>query len=249
MGLAVRVIPTLLKRGDKLVKGRQFSADRVVGHVMQAAKVHQARGVDELIIIDVDAHANGGPDLAAIAKLTEDCFMPLTVAGGVTSVSDVAGLLRAGADKVAVCSCAPIIDECSSRFGCQAMVAAIDYKGEQAMTRNGKMSLPRPHGYDTIRPETVALWLESIGAGEILLTSIEREGMMCGYDLEMIERVSNLVSIPVIAHGGCSGPDDMLRAIDAGASAVAAGALFQFTDWTPLGCSRWLAEHGVEARI
>jgi cyclase len=236
MALAVRIIPTLLARGSKLVKGRRFSADRVVGHVQQAARVHQARGVDELCILDVAATPEGrGPDFAAIEALTVACFMPLTVGGGVRSVEDVEGLLRAGADKVCVKTAywrrREFVSECAERWGSQAIVAALDVSG--------------PY------PDVVAVSADMAkrGAGEILLTSIDREGTMEGYDIELIRTVAKAVDIPVIAHGGCSGPKDMLEAINAGASAVAAGALFQFTDHTPRSCALWLSQHGVEVRL
>ena len=235
MGLAVRIIPTLLAKGTRLVKGRQFSADRVVGHVQQAATVHQTRGVDELIVLDVTASKEGrGPDCEAVERLTAACFMPITVGGGVRSCNDVAALLHAGADKVSVKTAwdadPGLLWELSGRFGCQAIVAAVDTDD---------------HATAILR----AAQAECMGAGEILLTSIMREGTMQGYDTEMIKHVCDTVSIPVIAHGGCSGPDDMLAAIKAGASAVAAGALFQFTDHTPRSCAEWLADQGVEVRL
>ena len=241
MGLAVRIIPTLLKRGAHLVKGKRFSADRVVGHVEQAARIHQARGVDELIILDIDATPSGrGPDFAAIESLTAKCFMPLTVGGGVRSIADVEDLLRAGADKVAIRTLIDkepdTVERICRRFGCQAIVAAVDYENR----------IP------TLAAGTTPIWctfLEAIGVGEILLTCVEAEGTMSGYDTNMIEAVVAQVDCPVIAHGGCSGPEDMLKAIQAGASAVAAGALFQFTDHTPQSCAKWLAEHGVEVRV
>lgn len=250
MGLAVRIIPTLLKRGSNLVKGQRFSGDRVVGHVQQAARIHQARGVDELIILDLDATPTGrGPDLKAIRELTEHCFMPLTVGGGVKTIDDAKRLLDAGADKIAICSHPLSIEPIASRIGCQAIVAALDAKNGGTYLFGGTREMqPRP-GYDCAPPAAIAQCYEEDGAGEILLTAIGREGTMLGYDLDLIRAVSQAVSIPVIANGGCSGPEDMLLAIEAGASAVAAGALFQFTDWTPLGCAHWLAEHAVEVRV
>lgn len=241
MGLAVRIIPTLLAKGSKLVKGRRFSADRVVGHVQQAARVHQARGVDELCILDVAATPEGrGPDFAAIEALTAECFMPLTVGGGVRSVEDVEGLLRAGADKVCVKTAywrrRDFVSECASKFGSQAIVVSLDAPSDDPDVVRGAI-------------ECVAVGMAKRGAGEILLTSIDREGTMEGYDIELIRAVASVVDIPVIAHGGCSGPEDMLAAIKAGASAVAAGALFQFTEHTPRSCAQWLAGQGIEVRL
>jgi cyclase len=232
--LAKRIIPTLLKRGDALVKGERFNGWRTVGHVEQAARIHQARVVDELCILDIAATPEGrGPDLKAIERLTADCFMPLTVGGGVRTIEDVDGLLRAGADKVSIHTraCSGVVEEAASRFGSQAVVVAIDLMGE------------------CDAGAAVAREMEARGAGEILLTSMAREGTMEGYDLDLIRAVSSAVDIPVVAHGGCSGPADMLAAIRAGASAVAAGALFQFTDHTPRSCAQFLQANGVEVRL
>ena len=172
-----------------------------------------------------------GPDFAAIRKLTEECFMPLTVGGGVRSVEDVKGLLDAGADKVAIKTNIDVGYDAAKRYGSQALVAVMD-------------ELPPYHLCDDV----ACAWAD-LGYGEILLTSIEREGTMEGYDLELIHLVANVVDIPVIAHGGCSGYEDMYNAIQAGASAVAAGALFQFTDCTPRGAAEYLSSKGVEVRL
>ena len=248
MGLAHRVIPTVLCRGRHLVKGRQFSANRVVGHAAQAVRIHNQRGVDELVLLDIGATPEGrGPDLELVRELSEACFMPLAVGGGVRSVEDVRALLRAGADKVVIGTGAytvpDLVADCAEYFGGQCIVMSIDVLGgNTVMTHCGK------HGYNH-SPEYTADWAARYGAGEILLTSIDREGTMHGYDLELIRAVSTAVAIPVVANGGCSGPQDMAAAIRAGASACAAGALFQFSDVTPRDCARHLAEHGIEARI
>lgn len=248
MGLAVRVIPTLLARGHQLVKGERFQSWRSVGHVQQAVKIHQARGVDELIVLDIAATPAGrGPDFAFIEQLTEECFMPVTVGGGVRSVNDVKRLLACGADKVAIgtaiCKVGFILRDCADKFGSQAIVAAVDvgYGGTTMIACGAE--------HWSHSAVEFATFCTDHGAGEILLTSIDREGTMQGYDLDLIRAVAEAVSIPVIAHGGCSGPMDMAKAVHAGASAVAAGALFQFTDWTPRGCAEYLAANGVEARV
>lgn len=233
MGLAVRVIPTLLADGARLVKGRSFGPTRVVGHVQQAARLHQARGVDELVVLDVSAQRQErGPDCAAVASLTASCFMPLAVGGGVRHVQDVEALLRAGADKVVVKTWWGMLPEMAARFGRQALVASLDYRDDQR--------------------DQVADWarlLERAGAGEIMLTSVAREGTMEGYDLPTIAAVADAVGVPVVARGGCSGAADALAAVRAGASAVGIGALFQFTDETPASVARYLADAGVEVRL
>ncbi len=237
MGLAHRIIPTFLVKGETLVKGKQFSGDRVVGHAYQAIMVQAARGVDEVCVLDITATREGrGPNLKLVERLAEGLFAPLSVGGGVRSVADVRELLKVGADKVVIRSAGVrLMAEASPIFGCQALVAALDICG-----------LTGPNGFDWV---AAAKRWEAAGAGEILLTSMAREGTLSGYDLEIIRDVSAAVSVPVIAHGGCSGYEDMRAALEAGASAVAAGALFQFTDCTPKGAARYLASRGLEARL
>lgn len=231
MSLAHRVIPTLLARGDQLVKGKQFQSWRSIGHVAQAAKIYAARAADEIILLDISATPEGrGPNLALVEKVAKDFFTPLTVGGGVRSVQDVRDLFNAGADKVAIKTNMAIIPEASAKFGKQAIVAAVDH-------------------VDGYWARESALSVQALGAGEILLTSVDREGEMSGYDIEAIRAVSAAVDVPVIAHGGCSGFQDMVDAIRAGASAVAAGALFAFTDATPKEAARYLKANNIEARV
>lgn len=252
--LATRVIPALLQRGATLVKGKRFESWRSVGHVRQAVRIHNARGVDELIYLDIGATPEGrGPDFAMVEQLAKDCYMPLTVGGGVRSVEDVRQLLARGADKVAICTAimdvVHIIKDCADRFGSQAIVAAVDYAGQPAQVTVGCGRRPLETDGIATAPSTWARMCQQYGAGEILLTSIDREGTMEGYDLELIRAVSAAVDIPVIAHGGCSGYPDMAEAIRAGASAVAAGALFQFSDATPKEAATYLHQVGIEARV
>lgn len=246
MPLAHRIIPTLLVRGRQLVKGKAFDSWRSVGLAAQAARIHQGRGVDELVLLDIAATKEGrGPDLTLVADLSEVCFMPLAVGGGVRTVEDVRALLRAGADKVVLGELAnelTTMRSISNAVGRQAIVAAIDVgKDGMSRTRNGT--------YPWSDAVTACVLAEQWGAGEIMLTSIEREGAMEGYDLDLIRRVSEAVGIPVIAHGGCGSYAHMVEAIDAGASAVAAGSLFLFTEATPAGAAAYLAQHGHETRI
>lgn len=231
--LAKRVIPTMLCRGRTLVKGERFKGDRSVGHVMQAAKIHAMRGVDELCILDIGATAEGrGPDLDMVRELSEGCFIPITVGGGVKSLDDIDALLRAGADKVCIHSGRGVIPAASQRFGKQAIVYSLDFGA-------------RPNHKALVN---AAKSFEEFGAGEILLQSEDRDGTMQGYDLDVIRQVSAAVNIPVIASGGCSDYRDMLNAFKAGASACAVGALFQFTDATPRGAAQFLKANGVEVR-
>lgn len=239
--LAHRVIPIVLHRGHQVVKGERFNSWRSVGHVMQAIMTYQQRGVDELVLLDIAATPEGrGPDFAMVEELSAELFCPLTVGGGVRSVEDVQQLLKVGADKVSICTAAfesaELIRRCADRFGSQAIVLAVDYKDERLWSHCGTHSW-KEHA------ETVS------GFGEMLLTAIDREGTTQGYDLDLIRAVSAAVDVPVIANGGCSGYEDMAAAIKAGASAVAAGALFTFTDATPREAALYLQKQGIEARV
>lgn len=251
--LAKRIIPTLLYRGEQLVKGERFDSWRSVGHIQQAARIYAARGVDELCILDIGATPEGrGPDLDLVARIAEGNFTPLTVGGGVRTVDDVGALLRAGADKVAIGTGAfgrgSFLQEVTQKFGSQAVMVSIDVKGGCIATHCGR-NVWRANVESSVAIVTQAICAGKNGAGEILLTSIDREGTMQGYDLDLIHAVSEAVSIPVIAHGGAGSYEHMLQAIAAGADAVAAGALFQFTDATPRGAAEYLQERGVEVRL
>jgi cyclase len=245
--LAKRVIPTMLVKGRTLVKGQKFAGDRSVGHAKQAAMVNARRGVDELCILDIAATAEGrGPDLGLITELSEGVFIPITVGGGVRTIPQIDELLRAGADKIAICTAAQekpdFIRRASDRFGAQALVGCVDVRGGFATVRCGGVVM----SFDAV---AWAKRLVDDGVGEILLTCVDRDGTMEGYDLELIKAVSEAVDVPVIASGGCAGYADMVLAIRAGADAVAAGALFQFSDCTPKGAAMYLRGEGMEARV
>lgn len=247
--LKTRIIPTLLCRGRELVKGERFNSWRRVGTVMQAARVHQMRGVDELLLLDIDATVSGrGPDFDLIRDLTDECFMPITIGGGVRCVEDIQELLAAGADKVALNTTAfenpPLILEASRRFGAQAIVVSIDHAQDGTVAIK---SGTKPTSRDAVG---WAIGAAYCGAGEIILSSIDRDGTMTGYDRTLIEKVSSAVSIPVIASGGCAGYADMAAILESTeAHAVAAGALFQFTDATPRGAAEYLADKGFAVRL
>lgn len=243
MGLATRIIPTVLHRRGRMVKGRGFRADRIVGHAMQASRIYASRNIDELVLLDVD-QGESEPDYAMVAQLSDKCFFPLAVGGRVRSVDHVRSLLFAGADKVVICTGAAespsLIAECARRFGSQAVVCAVDVRDGVAYASGGSVAI----GHCTD-------WLAECvraGAGEILLQSIERDGTMEGYDLDLIDDCARRVPVPLVASGGCSGYDDMLQAIYTGADAVAAGALFLFSDSTPAGAARYLAGKGIDVR-
>ncbi|MEQ1534302.1 MAG: imidazole glycerol phosphate synthase cyclase subunit [Burkholderiaceae bacterium] len=250
--LKVRVIPTLLWKQFGLVKGVGFDSWRRVGPVLPAIKVYNQREVDELVLVDIVAHlSEDDPDFESIDEFGQDCFVPLAVGGGITRIEQVQRLLRAGADKVSLNTASyarpELVTEIARRHGAQCVVASIDVRtnssgGWQCFSHAGL----KPTGRE------VCEWareLESRGAGEILITSIERDGTLHGYDLALIEAVVGAVKIPVIASGGAGTYQHMVKAVtQAGASAVAAASMFHFTEQTPAGAKAALAAAGVPVR-
>lgn len=249
--LKVRVIPTLLWKNFGLVKGVGFDSWRRVGPVLPAIKVYNQREVDELVLVDITLHGSGDdPDFESVADFGEDCFVPLAVGGGITSIDQVRRLLRAGADKVCVNTAAyatpDLVGDIADRFGVQCVVASIDVRTQGNGWRCYSHAGSRPTGYDVVQ---WACELEDRGAGEILITSIDRDGTMEGYDLALIEAVASVVKIPVIASGGAGNYRHMVDAVtQAGASAVAAASMFHFTEQTPAGAKAALAEAGIPIR-
>lgn len=246
MTLARRVIPIVLARGQQAVKGKAFDSWRSVGQLRQAIRVYALREVDEVILLDIGATPAGrGPDYNFVREFAGEWFSPVCVGGGVTNLEHIRQLLANGADKVSINSAAVwqpgLINEAATRFGSQAIVVSIDVKNGTVHTDCGKV--------DTgIDPVKFAIELETRGAGEILLNAIERDGTLSGYDLDLVESVSGAVSIPVIACGGAGSYEHMKQALDAGAHAVAASALWHFTDATPAGAADFLAAHGIPVR-
>lgn len=250
--LKVRLMPTLLYKDVGLVKGVRFDSARRVGALMQAVKVYEMRGVDELVFLDITATSAGRrPDFELVDDFADECFMPLTVGGGVRSVEDVTELLARGADKVAVNTAAvtdpELISRIATRFGSQCAVVSIDAKrvdgGYRVFTHSGQ----EPTDLD---PVTLAMRAEALGAGEILLTSIDQDGTLEGYDIELVRAVADAVSIPVIASGGAGTYEHMHSALTEGhASALASAAMYHFTQATPLEAKRFLRDRGVNVRL
>ncbi len=253
MSLKIRVMPTLLYKDLGLVKGKGFNSWRRTGSIMQAIKVYNMREVDELIFVDVTATGQERePDFECVDEIADECFMPLTVGGGIRSVDDVRRLLMVGADKIAINSAAvenpQIITDIAKRFGAQCVVVSIDYRKHddgryEVFTHSGKHAT----GLD---PVEWAKKAASCNAGEILLTSIERDGTMTGYDVELTKAVSEAVNVPVIASGGAGEYEHMAAVIkDGKADAVAAAAMYHFTERTPLEAKRYLREQGFNVRF
>ncbi|MBU0910037.1 MAG: imidazole glycerol phosphate synthase cyclase subunit [Proteobacteria bacterium] len=251
--LKVRIIPTLLYKNFGLVKGISFDSWRRVGSALQTIMVYSMREVDELIFLDITATGEQrDPDFEVVDDLADDCFMPLTVGGGIQTIDHVRQLLMMGADKVAINTGAvrnpQLIKDIANRFGSQCAVVSIDYKTHangvhEIFTHSGT----RATG---LSPVTFAQQAEEMGAGEILLTSIDRDGTMQGYEPDCLRQVSKSVSIPVIASGGAGNAEDMYLAIDRGkASAVAAASIFHFTEQTPLEMKHYLRGKNIPVRL
>ncbi len=226
--LMTRVMPCLLLKDDRLVKTIQFKDPKYVGDPVNAVKIYNEKEVDELVVLDISATAeNRKPPFEMIAQIADECFMPLTYGGGIRDLEDIRRLFALGVEKAVINTHAVerpnFITEASDVFGSQAILVSIDAKkkpqgGYEVRTRGGRDAT----GLD---PVAFARLMEQKGAGEILLTSIDQDGAMAGYDLELIRRVTGAIHVPLIACGGAGELAHLKQAVDAGASAVAAGSM------------------------
>ena len=250
--LAKRIIPCLDVKDGRVVKGVRFVDLRDAGDPVEAAIAYDAQGADELVFLDITAsHEARDIMLDVVRRTAEGIYMPLTVGGGIRSVDDVRRLLRAGADKVSLNTAAlarpDVIREAAERFGSQCIVVAIDARKQgdrwAVYTHGGR----RPADRDAVAWAQEAL---ALGAGEILLTSMDRDGTKDGYDLELTRAVSEAVTVPVIASGGAGSLEHFHEALtDGRADAALAASLFHFGTHTIAETKRYLAERGVEVRL
>lgn len=248
--LKTRIIPCLTIKDLRLVKSVQFGEHRNIGSYIAAARVFNARDVDELIFLDIDGRRTG-LKFKLLEEVTKECFMPLTLGGGVNTIEDMRLLLKTGADKIAINTAAienpEFISESASIFGSQCVVVSIDVR------RVNDMFEVFGHNGVAATGRSALHWAkeaEKRGAGEIFLTSIDHDGMMNGYDVELIREVSRAVRIPVIACGGAGNLDDFVSVIkEGGASASAAASIFQYTQVTPQNIRQHLADAGIETRV
>ena len=250
--LKIRIIPILLLKENRCVKGKQFKDFIDTGNPTTAAKVYDSQKADELIFIDISRDREHRKKLYEIILQTaEECFMPFTVGGGIVDVEEIRKFLELGADKVSINTAAVenpnLIKEGAERFGSQCVVVAIDVKKTESgkyevYTRNGI----KPTGLD---PVDWAKEAKALGAGEILLTSIDKEGMRTGYDLELTAKVADALNIPVIANGGVGTTQDLAEGIKLGhASAVAASSIYHFTDQSTIKARGHMKEAGLNVR-
>lgn len=259
MSVTVRVIPCLDVDNGRVVKGVNFQGLRDAGDPVELAKRYDAEGADELTFLDVSASKDGrGTMLEVVRRTADQVFIPLTVGGGVRSEEDVDALLRAGADKVSVNSSAiarpELLSELSRRFGAQCIVLSVDARrvadpdperfpsGFEVTTHGGTKSA----GIDAVD------WArrgETLGVGEILLNSMDGDGTKAGFDIELIEKVRAVVSIPVIASGGAGTAEHFPPAVQAGADAVLAASIFHFGEVSIREVKQSMAQAGLEVRL
>lgn len=226
-----RVIARLdIKPPNKLVKGIQLEGLRPVGDPHEYAIRYYRQGADELLCMDVDASLDGRCGISDLVRRTSDgVFIPLTVGGGVRSIDDIRSLVAAGADKVAINTGAirnpGFITEAARQFGSQAVVVAIEYNGSLCFTDCGRE-------HTGVNPYDWAMEAVDRGAGELILTSIERDGTKRGFDLDMVARLAGRVRVPIVVHGGCGSPEHVTQAFAAGADAVAVASVLHYNKFT-----------------
>ncbi len=257
MTLKARVIPCLDVKDGRVVKGVNFVDLIDAGDPVEAAKAYDAAGADELCFLDITASSDNRETIFdVVARTAEQCFMPLTVGGGVRAVGDIRKLLLAGADKVSINSAAvanpEFVAEAADKFGDQCIVVAIDAKkaseeGEtdrwEIFTHGGR----RPTGIDAVE---FARRVVDLGAGEILLTSMDRDGTKAGYDIALTRAIADAVHVPVIASGGVGTLQDLVEGVrDGHASAVLAASIFHFGTYSIGEAKRFMAEAGLPMRL
>ena len=252
-----RVIPCLDVADGRVVKGTRFLDLVDAGDPPELAERYAREGADELVYLDISAAPEGrGTLLDIVERTARRAFIPLTVGGGVRSVEDMRDVLRAGADKVSLNTRAvedpELVRRCAARFGSQAVVVAIDARrvppgatvpsGFEVVVRGGR----EPVGLDAL------VWAQraaALGAGELLVTSIDRDGTGSGFDTELLRSISSLVTVPVIASGGAAGPDDFVAAVrDGGADAVLAAGIFHRREWSIAAVKAAMAAAGLPVR-
>jgi len=251
--LKKRIIPCLDVDKGRVVKGINFLNLKDAGDPVEQAKIYSDNGADELCFLDITAsHENRSILLDKVSQTANSCLIPLTVGGGIKNIDDIKNLLRSGADKVSINTAAVLnpdfIRQSSVKFGSQCIVVAIDVKkinnGKwEVFTHGGRKST----GIDALK---YSRQVENLGAGEILLTSMDKDGTKTGYDLDLIKNVSNSVSIPVIASGGVGNLDHLYQGLEIGkASAVLAASVFHYGNFSIMDAKKFLFNKGILVRL
>jgi cyclase len=244
-----RVIPCVLLKDWQLVKSINFESYRTIGHPTSTARIYNSRNVDELIVLDIDASFNtDGINIEIIRDIADECFMPLTIGGGIQTIDDIKKVLNAGADKVAINTAAldnlSFVSKASKFFGSQCIVCSIDVK----KTNTYKVFSKR-EGLIDVDPLSLAEQYQNYGAGEILLTSVDKDGSTDGYDIDLIKLFKDKLKIPIILNGGMGSPKHAIDAIQNGADAIAAAHIFHFSRYTPNDIKNTLNNSGIPVRL
>lgn len=249
----IRILPTVLFNDFSIVKGENFESWRIVGNLVQIVKIYSLREVDELIFFDISASKkNKKIDFRLVDEFADHCFMPLTVGGGISSIEDIEKLLKVGADRVAINTQAflnpDLIKSSVSKFGSQCIIVGIDYKKND----KGKNEVYIKSGSISTKVDLFD-YLEKIkllNPGEIILTSINHDGTMKGYDIETFIKAKEILNIPIIASGGCGNYQHMADLLEkCSISALSAASMYHFTEQTPLGAKKFLKKKGFKVRL
>ena len=259
MSLAKRIIPCLDVDNGRVVKGVQFVDIRDAGDPVEIARRYNEQGADEITFLDITAsHEGRDTTVKTVEKMASEVFIPLTVGGGIRECQDIRRMLNAGADKVGINTAAihnpDFVQEAAARFGSQCIVVAIDAKQVQVATNDQPARWEifthggrKPTGIDAVE---WAIKMTAFGAGEILLTSMDQDGVKKGFDLGLTRAVSEAVSVPVIASGGVGNLQHLVEGITEGhADAVLAASIFHFGEYTVADAKRYMAERGIEVRV
>ena len=246
-----RIIPCLDVKNGRVVKGINFVDLKDAGDPVEQAKIYSDGGADEICFLDITAsNENRDTIYEVVEKTSKKCFVPLTVGGGVRSIEDINKLLNCGADKVSINTAAvqdeKVVEESAKKFGSQCIVVAIDAKknnnGWEIFTHGGRTSTG-------IKALEFASKMEKCGAGELLVTSMDKDGTQSGYDIELMQKISSRVNIPVIASGGVGNLDHLVDGIRSGASAVLAASIFHYGTYSVKEAKQYLASKDIPVRI
>ena len=247
----IRIIPTILFRNFSIVKGKNFASWRIVGNLHQVVKIYALREVDEIIFLDLDAHRSNNINYNLIQSFANECFMPVTVGGGVRNLFDIEKLLNIGADKVCINSQAFLnknfIKEAVKKFGSQCISISVDYK-----MHNNKQKYVYINSGKKFTHKKLFDWIKDINelnVGEIIFTSIDHEGMMSGFDIDTIKSINKLTKSPIIASGGCGNPKHASSLLKKSVvSGLSISSMFHFSEYTPLDVKEHLASQKFNIR-
>ncbi len=248
----IRIIPSILYRNFSIVKGKEFASWRVVGNLQQVVQIYALREVDEIIFLDLDAHKTNIINFNLIKSFADNCFMPLTVGGGIKNIDDIEKLLKNGADKVCVNSEAflnkKLINDAVKKFGSQCISISIDYKNIRKNLKNVFINSGK-----TDTKKKLFDWVEEVNemnVGEVICTSIDHEGKMDGFDINTLLRLNKKLNSPIIAAGGCGAPSDAVKLLKkTQVSGLSIASMFHFTEFTPLDVKKALKKNKFNIRM